>query len=44
MPYRLKGKCVQVQRKKGNWANLKCHETLNMARKHLRALKANVKY
>jgi len=41
MPYRLKGKAVQVQRKSGVWHTLKTHKTLNMARKHLRALKIN---
>jgi hypothetical protein len=44
MPYRLKGKAVQVQRKSGVWHTLKIHSTLNMARKHLQALKANVRY
>jgi hypothetical protein len=43
MPYRLKGKAVQVQRKSGVWHTLKSHKTMNMAKKHLKALRINVK-
>ena len=39
MPYRLKGKAVQVQRKSGVWQTLKTHGTVNMAKKHLKALR-----
>lgn len=41
MPYRPRGKCVQVNRN-GRWENLKCHETHAQAMAHFRALEANV--
>jgi hypothetical protein len=41
MPYRLRGKCVQVKRDSG-WEQLKCHPTRAKALKHLVALKINV--
>lgn len=41
MPYRVSGKCVQVNRN-GRWENLKCHESEAKARAHHRALEANV--
>jgi len=42
MPYRLKGKCVQVKRTVG-WVNLKCHDTQEEAQAHLSALNLNVR-
>jgi hypothetical protein len=43
MPYRLSqdNKCVQ-QEKNGEWTDLKCHDTPEMAKAHLAALEANV--
>jgi hypothetical protein len=41
MPYRIMGKTVQVKRLRG-WGDLKVHPTVDKARRHLVALKANV--
>jgi hypothetical protein len=41
MPYRLKGKSVQVERSNGIWRTIKTHKTLKMAQKHLKALRIN---
>ena len=43
MPYRLRGNTVEVSRSKG-WAPLKTHSTREMAKKHLAALKSNVRH
>lgn len=43
MPYRLKGRKVQVK-KSGKWKTLKQHKTKEKAQKHLAALKANTKH
>jgi len=41
MPYRIRGKTVEVKRSWG-WGDLKTHPTAEKARKHLTALKRNV--
>jgi hypothetical protein len=43
MPYRLRGKRIEVKRPQG-WRTLKTHRTLQAAKRHLKALKANVKH
>ena len=43
MPYRVKGKTVEVSRPKG-WTTLKTHSTEAHAKKHLAALNMNVKH
>jgi len=43
MPYRVKGKTVEVSRPKG-WTTLKAHSTEGKAKKHLTALNMNVKH
>jgi len=43
MPYRLSGKTVQVKRASG-WKKLTTHKTVQAAKRHLKALRANVKY
>ena len=43
MPYRLQGKTVQVKLPSG-WSDLKAHSSLENARKHLSALKLQVKH
>jgi len=43
MPYRIRGKTVEVSRPKG-WTPLKTHRSKEMAQKHLAALKSNVKH
>jgi|TARA_R110000751_G_scaffold99969_1_gene193558 hypothetical protein len=43
MPYRVKGKTVEVSRPKG-WVTLKVHSTPAHAKKHLAALNMNVKH
>jgi len=43
MPYRLNGKTVQVKRASG-WRKLTTHKTVQAAKRHLKALKANVKH
>ena len=43
MPYRVKGKTVEVSRPKG-WVTLKVHSTPAHAKKHLTALNMNVKH
>ena len=43
MPYRVKGKTVEVSRPKG-WVTLKVHSTPAHAKKHLAALNINVKH
>lgn len=42
MPYKLSGKSVMVLRN-GKWVILKTHPSREKARKHLAALKINVK-
>lgn len=42
MPYRLKGKTVQIKRG-GRWVKLKTHPTVRAALRHLRALRINVR-
>ena len=41
MPYRVRESTVQVQRPSG-WKTLKVHKTKQAARKHMKALNANV--
>lgn len=43
MPYRRKGKRVQVKRN-GKWVTLKTHVSVEKAKRHERALRANVKH
>jgi|GEM_PF-3474073 hypothetical protein len=43
MPYRVKGKTVEVSRPKG-WTTLKVHSTPAHAKKHLAALNTNVRH
>jgi hypothetical protein len=43
MPYRVRGNTVEVGRAKG-WVELKTHRNPELARKHLRALKRNVRH
>jgi hypothetical protein len=43
MPYRVRGNTVEVSRAKG-WVELKTHRNPELARKHFRALKANVRH
>jgi len=40
MPYRIRGKAVEVSRPKG-WVTIKVHRTPKMAQNHLAALKKN---
>lgn len=42
MPYRVRGKTVQV-RKAGRWRALKTHGSAAKAKRHARALNANVR-
>jgi len=43
VPYRLRGKTVEVKRP-GGWKKLKAHPTVKAAMQHLHALRANVKH
>jgi hypothetical protein len=43
MPYRVRGKTVEVSRPKG-WVTLEVHSTPAHAKKHLAALQANVRH
>ncbi len=43
MPYRIRGKAVEVSRPKG-WVTIKVHRSKEMAQKHLAALKQNVRH
>ena len=43
MPYRIMGTTAQVKRLRG-WGDLKTHPTAEKARKHLAALKRNVRH
>jgi hypothetical protein len=43
VPYRLSGKTVQVKRASG-WKKLTIHKTVQAAKRHLKALRANVKH
>jgi hypothetical protein len=43
VPYRIRGKVVEVSRP-GGWVTLKAHRSEEMAKKHIAALKSNVRH
>jgi hypothetical protein len=43
MPYRLRGKVIEVKRTSG-WVPFKAHRSKELAQKHLRALNQNVRH